>query len=474
VEWGLFALAVLAGLLFLRLHIQTAGLAGLASTEAIRVGGRSFDLATHFDLASRLVRFLIPATLLALLILLKQRALPGTSPVLLPVLAALTFAGHFQAESLAPRLFSRAAQAVTAAETAGRTPSPELLGRLDLLHAADKQQFVVALGLVLAIAGLVAYRYTFRFVAAITSFFGGWMLLHWLALAGLVLLTLVAGTDLGTGKTLWLRLGPVTLQTIDLCKVLLLCGMASFFHFHLPQMESHPKRRRLLLMACVTLAILTVAVQRDMGGVVFLGSFATLFYGLVTGEIRRVVLAFSVLAAAGSVAYFALPDWPYASIVRTRVDKALDPQANDEQLTLATVAVANGGLLGVGFGLGDAARAVPAIQSDFNIVAVAEELGFVGAASVLLLYLALVLALFRLDGPRNNVFLQLFQKGVALSLGLQVVVIVAGDLSLIPLTGVTLPFISMGGTSYLLTALSVMAALVFEGSHWEKERVSWS
>ncbi len=473
-EWLLFAVASAVGLLFLLLHLQTAGLAGFGSAGPITVGRRAFDLTPHFDLATLLSHFALLLGLFTLLIWLKQRALPGSSAVVLPAVAGLTFVGHFQAASLAPRLFAKAAAAVASVESAGGVASTELLGRLDLLHAAGRQRVVVIAALVCAAVILIAYRHAFRPFAAVTSFLGGWLLIHWVALAGLVLLTLAIGTDLGTGKRLWLRMGPMTVQTIDLCKMLLIAGMASFFHFHLPLMESHPRRRRALLAACAALAILTVAVQRDMGGVVFLGAFAGLFYGFVTGEVRRVGMAFSMMALLGVLVYALLPNWSYASIVRTRVDKALDPQRQDEQLTLATIAVANGGLTGVGWGLGDAARAVPAIQSDFNMVALAEELGFVGAVSIVGLYLALALALWRLNGPRNNLFLQLFPKGVALSLMLQVAVIVGGDLSLIPLTGVTLPFISMGGTSYALTLVAVVAALVCDGSRWEENNVSWS
>jgi cell division protein FtsW (lipid II flippase) len=117
---------------------------------------------------------------------------------------------------------------------------------------------------------------------------------------------------------------------------------------------------------------------------------------------------------------------------------------------------------------------VAAVQSDFNFVALAEEMGFLFSALVLLLYGVLFWRLMHLPSPSGNLFLTLVQKGAALLIGLQVLIIVGGDLSLIPLTGVTLPFISYGGTSLVLNLVLVVMALVISDDRWDREKVSWS
>lgn len=451
-EWTLLLLALSAGLSLLRLHHFAMDTLGIEELGRLEAGRHGHPLASLVSETAVLGRFVFLACLAAALVAVKQYALPGTSPVVLPTVTALGLVGYLQMLTLSPRLSLR---------------HPAHAG------LADRHLGALAFSLLAATALLLFYRHGFRYLAAATRLAGGWIRLPWVLLWIVVAATIAFGTDLGTGKYLWLGFGGLTLQGLELCKVLLLVGMASYFHAFLPQLRRHPWRGRLLLAGCLLTTLVLVGKQRDMGGLLFLSLFALAFYLHVTGETGRVLKAGLALAVLVGGAYAFLPDWPYTSIVRTRVEKCLDPQHADEQLTLATACVARGGLTGVGWGLGEAARVVPAVQSDFNAVSLAEEIGFVGVSLVLLVQFLLFWALLLLPAPAGNTFLGLFPRGVALMLGLQVLVIVAGDLALIPLAGITLPFVSHGGTSLVVCVLLVALALVFSGGRWEKEKVTW-
>jgi cell division protein FtsW (lipid II flippase) len=115
----------------------------------------------------------------------------------------------------------------------------------------------------------------------------------------------------------------------------------------------------------------------------------------------------------------------------------------------ALYAVSSGGILGAGLGQGMPLY-IPEVHTDFVFAAVAEELGMLGAAAILLVYLIVVFRSLRIALRSPGPFEQFLALGLASLLGLQCIVIVAGNLELIPLTGITLPFVSYGGSSMLV------------------------
>lgn len=499
-EWTLLALVLLAGLLLLRLHLGAMALQGIAQHAQLEIAGEAFSLAP-LTRSGPLLRDLMTAALaMVLLVGAKRLALPGADPVVLPCTLFLAMIGLMQILSLTPRLFLKFALLEESAIEGDRAAAAKALlphlGKIGIYH---HHLLFLLLALGLSAGLLLAYRYAFPSVRATVTFVGRWITLPWLLLWGLVAGTLLLGTDLGTGKVLWIKLGPVQFQSIDACKILLLWGVASYLHYHLPRMARHPWRHRLPLLVFVGLSIGLVLVQQDMGGVLFLAGFSLALFLVATqtpaylpedqakttaGKLFQwrfraqqwawVLAAGAILCAFLAVAYFALPTTRPFSIIHTRIVKCLDPQHNDDQLTMATVATASGGLTGTGWGMGDAAMTVAAVQSDFNFVGLAEEMGFSFSALVLLLYGVLFWRLMHLPSPSGNLFLTLVQKGAALLIGLQALIIVGGDLSLIPLTGVTLPFIAYGGTSLMLNLVLVVMALVISDDRWDREKVSWS
>jgi len=140
----------------------------------------------------------------------------------------------------------------------------------------------------------------------------------------------------------------------------------------------------------------------------------------------------------------------------------MDPwsRASNEgyQVVQALVALASGGVLGAGLGNGYPGY-IPAIQTDFIIAAIGEEMGLAGSLAVVALFMVLVYRGFRIALDAEDGFSSLLAAGLTTILGLQAVVILAGTLKLIPITGITLPFISYGGSS-IITNFIILGLLL--------------
>jgi len=179
---------------------------------------------------------------------------------------------------------------------------------------------------------------------------------------------------------------------------------------------------------------------------------------VATGEYFFVLIGFVMLAAGGFVAYHAFGH------VAARVDVWLAPLDSDlrfdqaYQLTQGLYSLANAGLVGAGLGNGMPER-IPVVWSDFVFDAFTEEVGFAGALALLALYLLFVYRgmLIALRAPTT--FLQLLAAGLSFIVAFQTLVIVGGNAKLIPLTGITLPFVAYGGSS-LVTNFMVVALLL--------------
>jgi cell division protein FtsW (lipid II flippase) len=149
--------------------------------------------------------------------------------------------------------------------------------------------------------------------------------------------------------------------------------------------------------------------------------------------------------------------------IRTRIDIWIDPFADPlgagYQVIQALHAFARGGLLGVGLGAGlpeiGGQPPIPEIHTDFPLAALGEELGIVGVVAILGIYLVIVERGLRIGVSAADDFRSLLAIGLALVVGIQAFIIAAGNLKVLPLTGVTLPFISYGGSSLLANALVV-------------------
>ena len=283
---------------------------------------------------------------------------------------------------------------------------------------------------------------------------------------GLLLLTFVFGTEIN-GQRLTLQLGPFSGQPTELLKVILVVFLAGYLSENrtllmeqdtrLGPLRMPPLAYLAPMVAMWAIALGIVVVQRDLGAaLLFFGVFLAMLY-VATGRISLVIIGL-VLFVLGSALMAMLFDH-----IRTRVDIWIDPFADPlgagYQVVQALHAFARGGLLGVGFGAGlpeiGGRPPIPEVHTDFPLAALGEELGIVGVIALLGLYLVVVERGLRIGAAAADDFRSLLAIGLALVIGIQAFIIAAGDLKVLPLTGVTLPFISYGGSSLLANALVI-------------------
>ena len=283
---------------------------------------------------------------------------------------------------------------------------------------------------------------------------------------GLLLLTFVLGTEVN-GQRLTLQLGPLSGQPTELLKVILVVFLAGYLSENRALLVEQDTRIGPLrlpplpylapMVAMWAIALGIVVIQRDLGAaLLFFGVFLALLY-VATGRVSLVIMGF-ILFFIGSAVMAGLFDH-----IRTRIDIWLDPFADPlgagYQVVQALHAFARGGLLGVGLGAGLPEIAgrlpIPEVHTDFPLAALGEELGVLGVVAILGLYLVVIERGMRIGAAAADDFRSLLAIGLALVIGVQAFIIAAGNLRVLPLTGVTLPYISYGGSSILANSLVV-------------------
>ncbi|HEY4687302.1 MAG TPA: FtsW/RodA/SpoVE family cell cycle protein [Candidatus Subteraquimicrobiales bacterium] len=258
------------------------------------------------------------------------------------------------------------------------------------------------------------------------------------------------------GAKLWLKFGSFSFQPSEVAKILIVIFLAAYlkekgellslsrwkrWKISLPE----PKHwGPLLTMWLISLAILIF--QKDLGSsLLFFGLFLGMLY-IATGRVTYVLIGLGLFLAGAASCYYLFPH------VATRVDVWIDPWVDvagrGYQIVQSLFAISSGGLAGSGLGKGFP-QTIPAVHTDFIFSALAEETGFFGAAGVIVLYLLLTYRGLRLSLSASDGFGELLASGLTTVFGLQTLVIIGGVTKAIPLTGVTLPFMSYGGSSIL-------------------------
>lgn len=278
----------------------------------------------------------------------------------------------------------------------------------------------------------------------------------------LQLAVMLFGTEIN-GARLWFRVAGMQFQPVEVVKILMILFLAAFLRRYgrwmrlgLLSHEGRLPRRALLLLGLGWLAAEGVLIlQKDLGmALLFMGIFLTMFY-MATGRTDLVLVAgfLFVLGAVGGLLAF--------SHVRVRVHAWLDPFADAQntgfQMSQALFALGWGGLFGTGLGMGEPNR-VPEAATDFVFVALAEELGFVGAVAILIAFMLLVTRSFRVAMRAPDEFGTLLAGGLSVLIAWQSLILIAGTVKLIPMTGITLPFVSYGGSS-MLASFVILALL---------------
>jgi cell division protein FtsW (lipid II flippase) len=356
-------------------------------------------------------------------------------------------------------------------------PVVGLLGGISLLLMQRLPQDLVTMDLGATVLGLGEVQLLWLVLAvAIATTLGivvrsdSWLRRYkytWAAAGiALLLLTFVFGSDVA-GQRLTLRLGPFSGQPSELLKVILVVFLAGYLSENRPLLIEQDTRLGPLrlpplpylapMVAMWAIALGIVVIQRDLGAaLLFFAVFLALAYA-ATGRLSLVVIG-SILFFAGSA--FLANQFAH---VRARIDIWIDPFADPlgagYQIVQSLHAFARGGLLGTGLGEGlpmvGGRLPIPEVHTDFPLAALGEELGLVGVIAILGLFFVIIERGLRIGASAADDFRAILATGLALVVGVQAFIIAAGNLKVLPLTGVTLPFVSYGGSSLLVNAIVV-------------------
>lgn len=268
------------------------------------------------------------------------------------------------------------------------------------------------------------------------------------------------------GSRIWLSIGPFSFQPGELAKIAIVLFLAGYLAanremlsvftwrvgpFNLPDIRT---LLPLLLMWLISIGI--VAFEKDLGSaLVFFFVFLVMLY-VASGK-KTYVIAGVLMMAIGAVGLYFVFDHIQVRVA-TWLDPFADAQNTGYQLVQTIYSLADGGLFGVGIGRGLADQ-IPVVESDFIFAAIGEETGLLGAAGLLLLYLCLAIRGMATAARAKSDVSSFAAVGLTAIIILQAFIIVGGVTRLIPLTGLTLPFVSQGGSSLLASFISVALLL---------------
>ena len=326
--------------------------------------------------------------------------------------------------------------------------------------SSNKQLMWMAISVVGAIA-LVIFLRNYRVLYKYTYLSG---------LAGLVLLVLpfIPGLKAEANADVWISIGGLGFQPGELSKIFLAIFFAGYLVRTRESLSSvgkrfagitWPRMRELGPVIVVWLISLAIIVaQHDLGtGVLIFGMFIVMLY-VATGKTSWVLIG-----VVGVVIGIAVVS-QFLTYVQNRFDtwiNAFDPKLMEDQsyqLTQGIFGLAHGGLLGTGLGQGRP-QITPVAESDFIITSLGEEIGLIGLFAVLCLYMVFVSRGLRIGVAGQDDFGKLLAVGVSFTIGLQVFIMVGGVTRVIPLTGLTTPFLAAGGSSLIANWLIVALLL---------------
>ena len=376
-----------------------------------------------------------PAAVAAVLLVLHLAVrflLPRADPLLLPIAAGLTCFGVV------------------------------MIYRLDSSLAFDQLLWlaVAAAAFVLVVVFLRNYEVLSRYK-------------YTLGLIALVLLasTMIVGKEVN-GARLWLQIGPMSFQPSEIAKILIVVFLAAFFaeKHELLSISTHkvfgvpvPELKYFVpLLLMWGFSVLLMIYQKDLGSsLLFFGIFVSMLY-VSTARKSYVLVGAALFILGAYLCYLAFAH------VEVRVVTWLNPfnprtiERSSYQISQSLFALSSGGLSGTGLGLGHPTF-IPSVATDFIFSAIGEELGLIGAVSVVLMYVLFVARGIRVALRAPEDFGKLLSVGLISIIALQSFIIMGGVTRLIPLTGITMPFISYGGSSLL--ANFILLGLLLIVSH---------
>ena len=343
---------------------------------------------------------------------------PRADGLLLPLAAGLTFIGLVMIERLEPNLALEQLLWITVAAAA----------------------FVLVIAFLRRYEVLAQYKYTLGVLALL-----------------LLASTMVFGREVN-GARLWLKMGTLSFQPAELAKVLLVIFLAAFFaeKHELLSISTHrfmgipvPELKYFIpLLAMWGVSVLMMIFQKDLGSsLLFFGIFICMLFA-ATARKTYVLAGMAMFVLGAFLCYLSFAH------VRLRVETWLTPfnpatvEGPSYQISQSLFALGSGGISGSGLGLGYP-KFIPSVTTDFIFSAVGEELGLLGAAALVFMFALLVARGIKVALLHRDDFGKLLAVGLVSIIALQSFIIMGGVTRLIPLTGITLPFVSYGGSSLL-------------------------
>ena len=263
------------------------------------------------------------------------------------------------------------------------------------------------------------------------------------------------GTEIG-GSRNWIVFGPFAVQPSEFGKIVIIMFLAAYLTEH-REVLTLPRHRLLWLKLPVLrfiapllliwgIAILMFVVQRDLGSALLFFGIAVSMTYMATGRKSYVALAFAFFLGAAALSY------SFFSHVRVRfniwLDPWSDPSGSAYQVVQSLFALGSGGVWGAGFAHGHP-NLIPEVHTDFIFAAIAEELGLLGSLGVMLVFALFFYRAIRIALGCREEARMLLAAGIAVVFLLQAFIIIAGVTKFLPLTGITLPFVSYGGSSMI-------------------------
>ena len=205
-------------------------------------------------------------------------------------------------------------------------------------------------------------------------------------------------------------------------------------------------------------AVLPLFIQRDLGPTVLIFIVFLLMFYYSENPIS-ITLIFVLLVALGAYASYHIG---YPGIVHERFEMMFDPFGKSESMSRALWSICSGGIFGAGLGFGQPYR-IPEVQSDYNFAAICEEMGWIGGMVVIFGYAIIIHRCFRISLGTENTYKKIIVVCVATFIGVQAFMIICGNLGAIPMAGLTLPFVSFGGSSMVINFLMLGMVLRISG-----------
>lgn len=310
-----------------------------------------------------------------------------------------------------------------------------------------KQLFFLILGsFLMLVISFFDYR-RLRAHSAIVVFF-------YIASIILLALVLMVGFEV-RGSSSWFKLGPFSIEPVEFVKIAMLVLFAKFFTLR----HTEIYRPSHIILSAIYIAIPTglVLIQPDFGSAMLLIIFWVGMMLVAGIKKKHLIFLFAIGLVAMSIMWFgAFKDYQKARI-SSFLNPLSDPYGSGYNIIQARVAIGSGGLFGTGLGHGSQTRLgfLPEAHTDFIFAAIAEELGLVGVFFIFAGYAFLSLRVLKIAGQAQNNFAKLFCFGFLILIFSQFIINVGMNLGLAPVTGITLPFLSYGGSSLISLCIGV-------------------